>query len=165
VNLDCADHIGRSRRQAGSQKRPLRRSQVAPKPEKLFCSCSASSSANIAVAAPGVHPANAARRIAANNLRSCRSYARVSLQAGIYFPVAVFVKAHGGSQGGTVVAISPAKMRIGIAAVAAATLFGTSSSRAYGDAPWCVRKNPKRRRVLELPISHGGRMRPERGRR
>jgi hypothetical protein len=29
------------------------------------------------------------------------------------------------------------KLTIGIAALAAATWFGTSSSRAYGDAPWC----------------------------
>jgi hypothetical protein len=36
------------------------------------------------------------------------------------------------------VAKIPAKLTIGIAAVAAATWFGTSSSRAYGDAPWCA---------------------------
>jgi Protein of unknown function (DUF3551) len=31
-----------------------------------------------------------------------------------------------------------AKLTVGIAALAAATLFGTSPSRAYGDAPWCA---------------------------
>ena len=31
-----------------------------------------------------------------------------------------------------------AKLTIGIAALAAATWFGTSSSRASGDAPWCA---------------------------
>ena len=30
-----------------------------------------------------------------------------------------------------------AKLTIGIAALAAATWFGTSSGHAYGDAPWC----------------------------
>jgi hypothetical protein len=33
-----------------------------------------------------------------------------------------------------------AKLTFGIAALAAATWFGTSSSRAYGDAPWCAVK-------------------------
>jgi hypothetical protein len=36
------------------------------------------------------------------------------------------------------VAKIPAKLIIGIAAIAAVTWFGTSSSRAYGDAPWCA---------------------------
>jgi hypothetical protein len=31
-----------------------------------------------------------------------------------------------------------AKLTIGVAALATATLFGTSSSRAYGNAPWCA---------------------------
>ena len=31
-----------------------------------------------------------------------------------------------------------AKMTIGITALAVTTWFGTSSSRAYGDAPWCA---------------------------
>jgi len=31
-----------------------------------------------------------------------------------------------------------AKLTIGVAALATATWFGTSSSRAYGDAPWCA---------------------------
>ena len=31
-----------------------------------------------------------------------------------------------------------AKLIFGIAAIAAATSFGTSTSRAYGDAPWCA---------------------------
>ena len=31
-----------------------------------------------------------------------------------------------------------AKLIFGGAALAAATLFGTSTSRAYGDAPWCA---------------------------
>ena len=37
----------------------------------------------------------------------------------------------------------PAKLTIGIAAIAAGTWFGTSSSRAYGDAPWCAVVNLK----------------------
>jgi len=31
----------------------------------------------------------------------------------------------------------PAKLTFSIAALAAATWFGTSSGHAYGDAPWC----------------------------
>ena len=31
-----------------------------------------------------------------------------------------------------------AKMTIGVTALAVTTWFGTSSSRAYGDAPWCA---------------------------
>jgi len=31
-----------------------------------------------------------------------------------------------------------AKLTIGVAALATAMWFGTSSSRAYGDAPWCA---------------------------
>src|SRR6516162_2553468 len=58
--------------------------------------------------------------------------------AGIYFPVAVLVKAHRRSPGGIVMAKTLAKLTIGIAALAAATWFGTSSSRASGDAPWCA---------------------------
>jgi len=34
-----------------------------------------------------------------------------------------------------------AKLIFGIAALAAATSFGTSTSRAFGDAPWCAVKN------------------------
>ena len=34
-----------------------------------------------------------------------------------------------------------AKLTIGIAVLAAATGFGTSPSRAFGDAPWCAVKN------------------------
>ena len=33
-----------------------------------------------------------------------------------------------------------AKLTLGIAALAAALWYGTSSSRAYGDAPWCAVK-------------------------
>jgi len=36
-----------------------------------------------------------------------------------------------------------AKLTFGIAALAAATSFGTSPSRAFGDAPWCSVKNLK----------------------
>jgi hypothetical protein len=36
-----------------------------------------------------------------------------------------------------------AKLTIGITALAVATWFGTSSSRAYGDAPWCAVTNLK----------------------
>jgi len=35
------------------------------------------------------------------------------------------------------VAKIPAKLTFSIAALAAATWFGTSSGYAYGDAPWC----------------------------
>ncbi len=31
-----------------------------------------------------------------------------------------------------------AKLTFGVAALAAATSFGTSPSQAYGDAPWCA---------------------------
>ena len=31
-----------------------------------------------------------------------------------------------------------AKMTIGVTALVVTTWFGTSSSRAYGDAPWCA---------------------------
>ena len=34
-----------------------------------------------------------------------------------------------------------AQLTIGIAVLAAATGFGTSPSRAFGDAPWCAVKN------------------------
>jgi hypothetical protein len=40
--------------------------------------------------------------------------------------------------GGLVVLKTLAKLIFGIAAIAAATSFGTSTSRAYGDAPWCA---------------------------
>ena len=33
---------------------------------------------------------------------------------------------------------TPAKLIFGFSALAAATSFGTSTSRAYGDAPWCA---------------------------
>jgi Protein of unknown function (DUF3551) len=33
---------------------------------------------------------------------------------------------------------TPAKLIFGIAALATATSFGTSTSRAFGDAPWCA---------------------------
>jgi Protein of unknown function (DUF3551) len=36
------------------------------------------------------------------------------------------------------VAKTVATLAIGIAALAAATMFATSPSRAYGDAPWCA---------------------------
>jgi hypothetical protein len=42
------------------------------------------------------------------------------------------------TKGGIVVAKTLAKLTFGIAALAAATGFGSSSSRAYGDAPWCA---------------------------
>jgi hypothetical protein len=38
------------------------------------------------------------------------------------------------------VAKTLAKLMFGIGALVAATWFGTSSSRAYGDAPWCAVK-------------------------
>ena len=45
--------------------------------------------------------------------------------------------------GGIVVAKTLVKLTIGIAALTAATWSGTSSSRAYGDAPWCAVVNLK----------------------
>jgi hypothetical protein len=57
--------------------------------------------------------------------------------AWIYFSVAVFVK-HQRRQRRIVVAKTFAKMTIGVTALAVTTWFGTSSSRAYGDAPWCA---------------------------
>ena len=42
---------------------------------------------------------------------------------------------------GPIVLKTPAKLIFGIVALAAAILFGTSPSRAFGDAPWCAVKN------------------------
>jgi hypothetical protein len=39
---------------------------------------------------------------------------------------------------GLIVLKSPAKLIFVIAALAAATSFGTSASRAFGNAPWCA---------------------------
>jgi len=39
---------------------------------------------------------------------------------------------------GSVVVKALAKLTFGIAAIAATMSFGTSPSRAYGDAPWCA---------------------------
>jgi hypothetical protein len=36
------------------------------------------------------------------------------------------------------VAKTLAKLTVGVAALATATWFGTSTGRAYGDAPWCA---------------------------
>jgi hypothetical protein len=58
-------------------------------------------------------------------------------KVGTYFSAAVLILEDKGKQGGIVVAKTLTKLTIGIAALAAATWFGTSSSRAYGDAPWC----------------------------
>jgi hypothetical protein len=41
------------------------------------------------------------------------------------------------------VAKTLATLTFGIAALAAATWFGTSSSGSYGDAPWCAVTNLK----------------------
>ena len=82
-----------------------------------------------------------ARRIAANIAKlpgAMRGFVMCVALAGIYFPIAVLVKAHRRSLGGIVMAKTLAKLTIGIAALAAATWFGTSSSRASGDAPWCA---------------------------
>src|SRR6516165_6335139 len=58
------------------------------------------------------------------------------------------------TNGGLVVLKTLAKLIFGGAALAVATLFGTSTSRAYGDAP-LVRgnKHRERRRVSGLPVS------------
>jgi hypothetical protein len=42
------------------------------------------------------------------------------------------------NQGGIVVAKTLAKLTIGFVALATLTCFGTSSSLAFGDAPWCA---------------------------
>jgi hypothetical protein len=42
------------------------------------------------------------------------------------------------NRGRIVVAKTFAKMALGITALVVTTWFGTSSSRAYGDAPWCA---------------------------
>jgi hypothetical protein len=42
------------------------------------------------------------------------------------------------TNGGLVVLKTLAKLIFGVAALAAATSFGTSTSRAYGDTPWCA---------------------------
>jgi hypothetical protein len=39
---------------------------------------------------------------------------------------------------GLIMLKTPAKLIFGIAALAAATSFGPSTSRAFGDAPWCA---------------------------
>jgi hypothetical protein len=39
---------------------------------------------------------------------------------------------------GLIVLKTPAKLIFGITALAAATSFGISTSRAFGDAPWCA---------------------------
>jgi hypothetical protein len=52
----------------------------------------------------------------------------------------VFILEDTGKLGGIVVAKTLAKLTFGIAALAAATWFGISFSRAYGDAPWCAVK-------------------------
>jgi hypothetical protein len=61
-------------------------------------------------------------------------------KVGIYFSAAVLILKDSGRPGGIVVTKTLAKLTFGIAALAAATWFGTSSSRAYGDAPWCAVK-------------------------
>ena len=45
------------------------------------------------------------------------------------------------SKKGLIMLKTPAKLIFGITALAAATSFGTSTSRAFGDAPWCAVKN------------------------
>jgi hypothetical protein len=42
---------------------------------------------------------------------------------------------------GLIMLKTPAKLIFGIAALATAISFGTSTSRAFGDAPWCAVKN------------------------
>jgi len=42
------------------------------------------------------------------------------------------------TNGGLVVLKTLAKLIFGIAALAATTSLGTTTSRAYGDAPWCA---------------------------
>ena len=53
---------------------------------------------------------------------------------------AVLILEDTGKLGGIIVAKTLAKLTFGIAALAAATWFGISFSRAYGDAPWCAVK-------------------------
>jgi hypothetical protein len=52
-----------------------------------------------------------------------------------------------------------AKLTIGITALAVTTWFGTSSSRAYGDAPWCAVINIG---VIGVLLSLGSRNAPPR---
>src|ERR1700746_3462589 len=59
-------------------------------------------------------------------------------QPGFVFPLRYLFKKTQEIKGGTVVAKTLAKLTFGVAALAAATGFGSSSSRAYGDAPWCA---------------------------
>jgi hypothetical protein len=59
-------------------------------------------------------------------------------KVGVYFSAAVLILEDTGKVGGIVVAKTLAKLTIGIAALAAATSFGTSPSQAFGDAPWCA---------------------------
>ena len=74
-------------------------------------------------------------------LRSCSGFAkRLDRQAPTLVPAAVFILEDTGKLGGIVVAKTLAKLTFGIAALAAATWFGISISRAYGDAPWCAVK-------------------------
>jgi hypothetical protein len=47
-----------------------------------------------------------------------------------------------------------AKMTVGITALAVTTWFGTSSSRAYSDAPWCAVINLGKDVYRGLPIPH-----------
>ena len=60
------------------------------------------------------------------------------------------------TNGGLVVLKTLGKLIFGGAALAAATLFGTSTSRAYGDA------HRERRRVFGLPVSLVRRLLPQR---
>ena len=69
--------------------------------------------------------------------RIAAGYARFRYKPPFLFPLRCSLKR---KAGGIVVAKTFAKLIIGIAALAAATWFGTSPSHAYGDAPWCAVK-------------------------
>jgi hypothetical protein len=59
-------------------------------------------------------------------------------QPGFVFPLRYLFKKTQEIKGGIVVAKTLAKLTFGVAALAAATGFGSSSGLAYGDAPWCA---------------------------
>ncbi len=149
MNLDCADHIGRS--PGGFAKATTAELASSAKTRQTFLQLFRL----IICEYSGRHArrtsSQRAGRVAVNNYACFVMCSRL----GFLFPLRCSLKHIRGSQGGIVVAKTLAKLTVVVASIAAATCFGTSSSRAYGDAPWCAVKTPRRRRVLELPIPDG----------